>query len=302
MKILLTGPTGFIGSAFTRLATERGHKVAGLALPSELLPSDLPASENLTWLRGSLDEAPWNLIDGFRPDACLHTAWITTPGVYLESPDNYRFLDSSRRFLTRAAQAGASYIMALGTCIEYQITDSRLSETTTPIAPTTAYSRCKNELRMWLEAESPSLGVTSCWGRVFYPYGPREHPSRLASSIIGQLRKGEPIVLKTPDSTKDYIFIKDLAAAILTVLESRFTGSINLGTGIGVSVREIAAIAAQLLQRTDLVREVENPAPDPFGYVVADAGRLHSLGWRPAFTMQAGLQALLSQISSIPER
>lgn len=293
MKILLTGPTGFIGSEFARLATKQGHRVAGLVMPSETLPTDLPASDNLTWLRGSLEQAPWDLIDAFAPEVCLHTAWITTPGVYLESPENHRFLAASRAFLARTAEAGARHLMTLGTCIEYQISGAPLKEDSSPVAPTTTYSRCKNELRIWMEAEGRRLGVRTCWGRVFYPYGPREHPSRLCSSIISQLRKGERVVLKTPNSTKDYIFIEDLALAILNVLENRFEGTINLGTGIGVSVREIASTLGHLLKRSDLVQEPENPAADPFGYVVADSTRLRALGWSPAFTMRQGLEAIL---------
>src|SRR5436309_3244628 len=87
MKILLTGPTGFIGSAFTRLALSRGHSVAGLIIPAEQVPAHLPPHPLLTWVRGTLDEAPWNDIKQFAADVCLHTAWVTAPGVYLESPD-----------------------------------------------------------------------------------------------------------------------------------------------------------------------------------------------------------------------
>lgn len=294
MKILLTGATGFIGSAFVRLAIRRGHKVAGLALPSEIPPPDLSTSDNLIWLRGTLEDAPWEAIDAFQPEVCLHTAWITTPGTYLESPENYRFLESSRTFLTRSAQAGIRRIFALGTCIEYQISEKPLSEALTPIEPSTTYARCKNELRLWLEVEAANLGVRPCWGRVFYPYGPREHSSRLCSSIIKQLRADEPVSLKTPDSTKDYIFIEDLADAIVMVLERDLTGSINLGTGNGVSVREIARTLASLLGRGELIREIACSHADPFGHVVADAGRLTSLGWKPAHNLRQGLEKLIS--------
>ena len=65
-------------------------------------------------------------------------------------------------------------------------------------------------------------------------------PARLCSALTRQLLADQPLTLKTPDSTKDYIFIDDLAAAILAVLEGCLTGPINLGTGVGVTVRDIA--------------------------------------------------------------
>src|SRR5712691_3478874 len=92
MKILVTGATGFIGAAFTRLALSHGHEVAGMMLPTEAPPASVPASDKLTWLRGTLAEPPWREIERFGPEVCIHFAWIATPGVYLESPENENFL------------------------------------------------------------------------------------------------------------------------------------------------------------------------------------------------------------------
>src|SRR6266404_2068156 len=122
MKILLTGPTGFVGSAFTRLALSRGHEVAGLLIPSEPVPPHLPAQPGLVWMRGTLQEPPWDAITPFAPDVCVHAAWITTPGIYLESAENERFRDSSLQFLRDLRQRGLGHIASLGTCVEYQIT------------------------------------------------------------------------------------------------------------------------------------------------------------------------------------
>jgi len=297
MKILLTGPTGFIGSAFIRLALAKGHLIAGVAVPSESLPQDLAVAENMAWLRGTLDEAPWKEIEEFAPEVCIHTAWVTAPGVYLESPDNFRFLESSLQFLGKVQQLGTSQIIGLGTCIEYQIGNQPLSEERTPIAPTTTYARCKNDLRIKLEEEAAAKGFGFCWARVFYPYGPREHPSRLCSSIIQKIARGEKIVLKTPDSTKDYIFVEDLAAALLMVAEKQFQGTINLGTGVGVTVRQIAKTLVEMMGRTELIAEVSPPEIDPLGYVVADASRVHNLGWRPAHDLKKGLRLLLEGLT-----
>lgn len=295
MKILLTGSTGFIGSNFTRHALAHGHEVAGLALATETLPPDLPSSDKMHWLRGSLDDAPWKEIEAFGAEVCIHAAWITTPGVYLESPENFRFLESSKKFLTRVRELGTNHIVGIGTCVEYKISGEPLSEEKTPVAPTTVYARCKNELRLAMEAQAQTHGLRSCWARVFYPYGPGEHPSRLCSSIIQKLSRDETIVLKTPDSTKDYIYIDDLAAALLAVVEKKFAGTINLGTGIGVSVREIAQTLAGMMGKTGLVSEANPPESDPFGYVVANNSRLRGLGWQPANSMAQGLQKLLER-------
>jgi nucleoside-diphosphate-sugar epimerase len=309
MKILLTGAGGFIGAAFARSATGHGHQIAGLLIPAEPIPSGVAEVGNKAggekpkhepvWMRGTLDDAPWAELQQFQPDVCVHTAWVTAPGVYLESPENVRFLESSIKFLRKVNELGTNHILSLGTCVEYQMTGQKLSEETTPILPTTTYARCKNDLRLAMEADAKSRGFVFSWGRVFYPYGPREHPARLCSFIIQKLSRGEKLVLKSPDSTKDYIFIEDLADAILTVVEKRFQGSINLGTGTGVTVRQIAQALGQMLHRTDLIDEANPATSDPFDFVVADASRLRGLGWKPRHGLEEGLRKLVVSAGSI---
>ena len=139
-------------------------------------------------------------------------------------------------------------------------------------------------------------GKHFCWGRIFYPYGVGEHPDRLCSALIRKLTRGEKLVLKTPHSTKDYIYIEDLAAAILLTVEKQFTGTINWGTGVGISVREIADQIATMLGRPDLVENADPLQTDPLGCVVADAKKLRELGWKPAYSLRQGLEKLLQTL------
>jgi nucleoside-diphosphate-sugar epimerase len=298
MKILVTGATGFIGSAFAKLALSRGHSIGGMMLPTETPPKHVPVSDRMVWIKGTLAELPWREIETFRPDACVHFAWIATPGVYLESPENEKHLEWSLNLARRLKGIGMGQFIGVGTCIEYKITNAPLNEDRTPVDPTTLYSRCKNTLRETLEAEARKDGSYFCWGRVFYPYGVGEHPARLCSSLIQKFRRGEKLVLKTPHSTKDYIYIEDLAAAILLTLEKKFQGTINWGTGVGISVREIADAVAAMIGRPELVAEVSPPEIDPLGYVVADAGRLRALGWQPTHDLQAGLEKLMASLAT----
>ena len=59
---------------------------------------------------------------------------------------------------------------------------------------------------------------------------------------------------------------------------------INLGTGAGVAVRKIVDHLGKLLGKSELVESVNPPGADPFPFVVADASKLKTLDWRPAWT------------------
>jgi nucleoside-diphosphate-sugar epimerase len=295
VKIFVTGATGFIGSAFVRAAIARGHPILALTRNPEILRSK--NLSGLTITKGDLSNPNWEEIEAFRPEVCLHAAWIATPGIYLESPENYKFLEWSIDLARRCEQIGVRHFIGTGTCIEYKIENEVLKEESR-IAPMTIYAECKNKFRETLVKRAEENDFSYAWGRIFYPYGPGEHPSRLCSSIISKLLRNEKIFLKTPDSTKDYIYIDDLAEALLTIIEKRFAGEINLGSGCGVSVQQIAEIVASQLSKRELVEKGNSQTPDLFPFVVADISRLRSLGWNPRTTLGDGIRNLIASIAA----
>ncbi len=288
MKLLVTGGSGFLGSAFVRAAAARGHQIGVLSRTR----SDRH-DPHVALLTGSLAEPPWTEIARFAPEACLHAAWIATPGVYLESPENGDWVRWSLEFLHRLPALGVRHLVALGTCIEYQITRQPLREDMTPLAPASTYARSKCELHERLRSGPALAQATLAWTRIFYPYGNGEHPARLASSLLSRLDRGEEVMLRTPNSMKDYIHVEDVATALLSVVEQGFNGDINIGTGEGVAIETIARRLADTVGRPELIKVPEKPVTDPLDFVVADAGRLLSLGWRPQVTLAAGLQRLV---------
>jgi dTDP-6-deoxy-L-talose 4-dehydrogenase (NAD+) len=219
----------------------------------------------------------------------------------LDSPENASYFEWSLAFLKRIAELGAGQIVVLGTCIEYEMQREPLSEVRTPLSPATTYARWKDTLRHALEQEFAHSDRCLSWARLFYPYGVGEDPARLCTSTILKLRHGERVELRTPHSVKDYIYIDDVARALHVLIEKRYDGAVNLGTGQGVSVGQIAATIARLVGRPDLLAfgaGCEAAPRDAFDHVVADSSRLRSLGWRPETTLETGLQQLINHLSS----
>jgi nucleoside-diphosphate-sugar epimerase len=116
------------------------------------------------------------------------------------------------------------------------------------------------------------------------------------SSLVRRFRAGESIRLKTPDSIKDYIHVDDVARALLQLIRSDFDGSINIGTGVGTRIADIAHRIALLLGRPGLI-EQESGEQDPFDRVVADNSRLKSLGWNSEVSLESGLQGMVDRLS-----
>ena len=286
MRLLVTGGTGFVGANLLRQALASGHEVLSL---SRRPPTP---TRGLHAVAAPIGSPPWDRISGFQAEVLIHTAWEATPGVYLESPENRDWVDWSEALIEGSVQRGIRRIVVVGTCIEYPITGQPLPETLAT-APISLYARCKDELHQRLTRRWNRSNISLVWARLFYPYGPGEHPSRLCSSLIRRLKAGERISLRTPHSMKDYVHIDDVGRALLTLGSVDVSQTVNIGTGTGTTVLELAQRIAGLVGRPDLVGWENPPEPDPLHHVVADVSRLRSLGWSPQVELEEGLRALI---------
>src|SRR5262249_18992294 len=183
---LITGPGGFVGRCcLAPLAAgfDEGHALARAPLPGAA--GRVPAA-------GLLDAAPvTGLGRPVRPSHLLHRAWVTTPGGYWTSADNLRWVGASLHLLRAFADAGGRRVVVAGSCAEYDWTAAgTCDEATTPLRPATLYGACKDALRRVLEAFAAQAGLSAAWGRLFFLYGPGEHPDRLVASVARALLAG----------------------------------------------------------------------------------------------------------------
>ena len=132
-----------------------------------------------------------------RPDfllyyACdlLHFAWYAKPKKYWTSTQNLRWVQSSIELIDLFVKCGGKRIVMAGSCAEYDWDYGVSSEGLTPCRPSTLYGICKHSLQEILTMYSKQAGISSAWGRIFFLYGPYEHPSRLVSHVISHVSFG----------------------------------------------------------------------------------------------------------------
>ena len=85
-------------SHLIRQALAAGHEVLSLSRRAA------PSAPRLLGISAPIDSPPWVRICGFQPDVLVHTAWEATPGVYLESPENPRWVDWSEALVEGARE------------------------------------------------------------------------------------------------------------------------------------------------------------------------------------------------------
>lgn len=293
-RVLLTGATGFIGSHCVRPLGEKGYEIHAV---SSKAPPTAGASE-VHWHKADLLDSPQilRLMKAVEPTHLLHLAWYVVPGKCWNSEENLRWVQASLILLQAFSQCGGNRVVVAGTCAEYDWRYCYCSEKVTPLAPTTLYGTSKHALQVIVDAFAKESGLSSAWGRIFFLYGPGEHPVRLVSSVIRSLLLGKPARCSHGNQLRDYLCVMDVADAFVALLESDIHGPVNIASGCPVSLKEIVHKIAERLSRKDLVRlGALPPALDEPGLLVADVSRLsNELGWRPIYDLDHGLEETIS--------
>ena len=292
MKVFVTGASGFIGSQVTRALLSRGHSVAILT-PGGKAPWRLKGFfGEIEKRQGRLDnlKSLRRALAGFKPDACVHLAWVAEPGKYLASPENLSCLKTSLDLFKELVLSGCRQIVAAGTCAEYAYSRALLKENS-PTGPTTLYAAAKLSCGLMGRQLADLAKIHFAWGRIFYPYGPQEDERRLVPAVIKSLRKGEVFPATQGNQVRDYIHVEDVATAFCLMAEKGANEVINIASGSPVKVRKLLENVGRITGRTQLIRFGAKPYYSWEPPVLAgDNRRLKDLGWKPAYTLEKGLQ------------
>jgi nucleoside-diphosphate-sugar epimerase len=288
-RLLVTGATGFLGVPVVRAAV--GHfevHAAGRAPRAPLPPGVRFHPCDLLAPGGAAA-----LVEAVRPTHLVHLAWVVTPGAVWASPENDQWAGASRRLLLAFARCGGRRAVLAGSCAEYDWrTGGLCRERETPARPHTAYGRAKLGLCRWACEFGRARGVAVAWARLFFLYGPGEHPARLVPSVARALLAGEPAPCTAGAQERDFLHCDDAAGALVELARSELAGPVNVGSGEAVSVRGVVEVVAECCGRPELVCFGARPtgAAEP-ARLVADVGRLREeVRWRPRVELREGLR------------
>lgn len=289
-RILITGATGFIGRHALGPLADRGFEIYALARDT----ARAAPAERVLWIPGNvLDmEATRRAMGQVQPTHLLHLAWYTVPGQYWSARENFAWTQASLDLLRSFHDAGGHRVVMVGTCAEYDWELGLCSETVTPLAPHTTYGICKHALQSLLAAYTPGSGLTSAWGRVFFLYGPHEHPARLVPSVTRALLRGEPAQCTAGTQQRDFLHVQDVADAFVALLDSEVQGPVNIASGQPIPVSHIVSHLADVIGRPDLLHLGAIPlSPTESPLVYADVQRLRDeVGWSPSIDLISGLR------------
>ena len=297
-RVLVTGAGGFIGRSSIAPLKRMGFEVHAVFSGAAPGPVPTPLSGAFTHVADLLSERDVDaLLKRVAPTHLLHFAWIATPGVYWHSADNFRWLAASQSLLRGFRALGGIRAVMAGSSAEYDWSQASVcSETSSPMADEsmalTPYASCKIALQKALAQFSREEHLSSAWGRIFFQFGPHEHPDRLVPSVIRHLLMNQEALCTHGRQIRSFLHVADVGAAFAQLLESDVQGPVNIGSDERIALADLIDRIALEIGRPDLVRLGARSAPaDEPPLLVPDLRRLREeVHWRPEFSLNEGLR------------
>jgi nucleoside-diphosphate-sugar epimerase len=293
-RVLITGATGFIGQHTIKCFDPDDFEIHCVTSKKNIDKSHDSVfwhTTNLLNVRDSFD-----LFKTVRPSHLLHLAWHTEPKTYRMSDVNLRWVSASVSIMEYFKKFAGKRATFVGTCFEYDSRYGFCSENVTPERPETLYGVCKNSLREVCASFCSQHDISFSWGRVFFVYGPNEYHLRFVPSVILSLLRDAPVDVTLGTQIRDFLYSKDVGSALVALLCSNVTGAVNIGSGVPITIREIAQKIGVKLGKSELINYggIETPKDEP-ALILADSRRLREeVGWKPEYTLDDGLDETIA--------
>ncbi|MEU6716249.1 UDP-glucose 4-epimerase GalE [Nonomuraea sp. NPDC046802] len=318
MRVLITGGAGYIGSTVASACLDAG--ISPVMLDS-LVTGRREFAEGRVFYEGDISDGP--LIDKIfaeNPDieAVVHcAALIVVPDSVADPIGYYRAnVAKSLEFVDHLIRNGCTRMIFSSSASIYRAGEDHTVDEESPLDPQSPYARTKAVCEAMFADIAAGSPIKILSLRYFNPIGadPQmrtglqlRRPSHALGKMIEAHEDGVPFRITgthypTSDGTgiRDYVHVWDLATAHVAALR-RFdeldVSVINLGTGAGTTVRELADAFNRVVDRPiEVVEASPRPGDVAGAYTRSDrAERL--LGWRARYSIEEGIRHSLEWAS-----
>jgi dTDP-glucose 4,6-dehydratase len=326
MKILVTGGSGFIGSAVCRyLIGETEHDVVNVDkltyAASSAATKGLDSSGRYKFYRHDINDQPAieSILNNEHIDAIMHLAAESHVDRSIDGP--LQFLQTNVLGTFSLLQAAVKYYAHLDTLkrdifrFHHVSTDEvfgdlplegGLFSEETPYAPASPYSASKASSDHLVMAWHKTYGLPVVLSNCSNNYGPFHFPEKLIPLMIINAIEGKKLpVYGSGKNVRDWLHVEDHARALVLVLTKGKLGErYNIGgnsersnldvvTKIADTIDEMKPLASGAARR-ELIAFVKDRPGHDLRYAI-DASKIsRELGWSPQETFETGLERTIS--------
>ena len=309
MRVLVTGGAGFIGSHLTDAFLARGDEV--------IVVDDLS-----TGRAGRLDEHAWlhklsitdatslgEIVRGTRPQLICHLAAHIDVRTSVDAParDAQVNVVGTVNVLEAARATGARVLFGSSGGTLYGRNapiPSREDVLPLPESPVGIAKYCAEQ---YIGLYNRLHGTRHSILRLANVYGPRQDPGGDAGVIpifCGCVHAGDDLPLYGDGSqTRDYVYVGDAVSAFLAAADAGRPGTWNIGTGVEVSVLDIAAIIGDVAGHPVQTRPGDSRAGELLRSSLAVDRVARDLDWQAGTPLTAGIGTVYRWIEAgAPDR
>jgi GDP-L-fucose synthase len=293
--IFVAGHAGLVGSAIMRRLRAEGFTNLMTATRAEL---DLR------------DQAAVNQFFASNAPAFVFLVAGTVGGIMANSTRPAEFLYDNMMIhatVVEAARAhGTEKLLYLGSsCIYPRLASQPITESellTGPLEPTNeAYAIAKIAGIKLCDAYRAQYGCNFISAMPTNLYGPNDNFDLTSSHVLPALmRKFHEAKLRgdaqveiwgSGSARREFLHVDDLASACLFLMRTyEEPGPINVGTGMDLSIRELAGLIAQIVH-PDAELVFDTSKPDGMPRKVLDVSRVNELGWTSSTELRSGIES-----------
>ncbi len=296
MRVFITGGTGFIGRYVLKHLEKEGYNILLLTRASKENFSSIISSKKVDIVSGNLSDIDkWkNELIQFKPSAAIHLAWEGIPDYGVET--SIKNLKYGLNLFEELAEIGCKKIVCTGSCWEYGQNQGKISENLLAKS-LNAFTAAKNALHCLGREIAKENNMQFIWTRLFYVYGPGQRENSLIPYIVKCVKEGKKPNLKTPSARNDFIYVEDVAKAIVAILEKCDQSTVyNIGSGYSISIQDIINIVYNGLNFQHKLKngmlKTENIYSDNFW---ADISKIKKeIGWEPKVNIVEGVKNTVS--------
>ena len=305
-KALVTGGAGFIGSHLTEKLHQNNIEVLVVdnlltGKKENLLSLDLEKT-----IYGDVgSEETLKIIKNFNPDVCFHLAAQSSVVISVEDP----LLDFEHNLL-QPVQLIKTLLET--DCKQFIFTSSGgtifgepevipTSEDDYAGEPASPYGLAKKKLNELIEVMLQNETMSYSILNLSNVYGPRQDPhgeAGVMSIFTGKLMINEtPTIYGDGKQTRDYVYVLDVVDSLIKSSETDDNLFLNIGTGVETSVNELVSILSQKISWDGEPEYAPKREGELLRSVLNNERAKGQLGWEPKYTLDTGLDELISWFS-----
>lgn len=299
---LVTGGSGFIGSALVRRLLRNQVDVICLVRPGRGIPRDLEGVRTI-----EVDSFRLERLKTALADVSAEVVFnLASYGVKQQDRDPDQLVEGNVTLVANLLRATHGFapkrFIHAGSCSEYGFPPQpgTAIDEDTVLAPTSLYGAAKAAATVYGTALARELGMPFTTLRLFGVYGTGESPVRIIPYLIHKLQRNEAVDLTAGEQVRDLLNVDDVVEAFVTAAETDGlqNGRVyNVCSGKGLRIRQVGEQVAVELGKPQALLEWGKRAyrSDEPMWLVGNSQRFsEATGWRPRITLDAGIRQMIA--------